>query len=240
MSGTRQRILDAARGLFNEHGVHRVGVRDIARATGMSPGNLAYHFPTKDDLVSALVMELHEINQRSVFAELPTSFSMVTLYVTAVGVMRNILRYRFVLLSYVDAVRASPELQQLDASLRVKRRRRFDVMIHLLAEGGYIEGRVVAARADYLHEQGEMISSGWLAAAALQPGRFPDDDAIVLHYAKVGCVLLEPYCTPKGTAELSQILAGDLDKALLPATPAKRRRAAEGGGAAASRRRGAS
>jgi AcrR family transcriptional regulator len=59
MGDTRQRILDTARGLFNESGLSRVGVREIARALEMSPGNLAYHFPTKDELVAALVKELH-------------------------------------------------------------------------------------------------------------------------------------------------------------------------------------
>src|SRR5690349_18684968 len=117
MSDTRQRILDTARALANERGLHRVGVREIARATGMSPGNLAYHFPTKDDLVSALVLELHDLNARTIFAALPPSFSMVTLYRAAVATMRNILAFRFIVLSYVDAVRASSELQKVEVSL---------------------------------------------------------------------------------------------------------------------------
>jgi AcrR family transcriptional regulator len=96
MSETRARILDTARAMFNERGVHRVGVRDIARETDMSPGNLAYHFPTKDSLVSALMLELHELNSRTVFAAPPADFSVVTFYRSAVAAMRSILGYRFV------------------------------------------------------------------------------------------------------------------------------------------------
>jgi AcrR family transcriptional regulator len=214
MSETRRRILATARALFNERGLHRVGVRDIARATGMSPGNLAYHFPTKDALVSALVLDLVELNRSTIFADLPETFSIVTLYQAAVAVMRNILVFRFILLSYVDAVLASPELKEVEASLQIKRRQRSEAMVDLLATNGYIDRRAFAARAEYVYEQSDLVSSGWLTASALRPGRHPDDEAVVLHYAKVGCVLLEPYCTPKGARQMRQILAGAHDEGL--------------------------
>jgi AcrR family transcriptional regulator len=213
MAETRQRILDTARAMFNEHGLHRVGVRDVAREVGMSPGNLAYHFPTKNSLVAALMIELHELNARDVFADLPEGFSMVTLYRSAVVVMRNALAYRFVLLSYVDAVLSSPELQEAEAAFRVKRRRRSEAMMDLLCQNGYVDRRAFNARAEYLHEQGEMVSSGWLRREALEP-RPRRDEAAVLHYAKVGCVLIEPYCTPKGVRQVRQILAGAHDEGL--------------------------
>jgi len=214
---TRQRILDTARALFNEQGVHRVGVRDLARALGMSPGNLAYHFATKDDLISALVLEVHALNSRLVFAALPPEFSLVALYLAARAVMERSLAYRFVLLSYVDAVRASPRLLELETSLEAKRRARSDQMMALLCKNGYVDRRRTSARADLIYEQGRFISSGWLAAALLYPeGR--DDAQAVLHHAKVGCALLEPYCTAKGLRQMRQILAGAHDGPL-PAAP---------------------
>jgi AcrR family transcriptional regulator len=208
MGDTRQRLLDLARELFNAHGLDRVGVRDIARAAEMSPGNLAYHFPTKDDLVAALVLELHDLDARTTFAELPPELSLATLYRSALAVMRHILRYRFILLSYADAVRASPQLQRQSEALRNKRRRRHDALVEGLIRSGAVDRRAIARNA-YLFEQSELISSGWLTAATLQG--WTDGEAIVRHYAKVGVALLEPYCTPKGRRELRAILAGKLD-----------------------------
>jgi AcrR family transcriptional regulator len=210
VADTKRKILEAARGLFNARGLPRVGVRDVARAAGISPGNLGYHFATKDDLVAALVLELHALNAREVFAGLPADFSLATLYRTAAAAMRNMLRYRFVLLSYVDAVASSPELARLEASLWAERRRRSDAMVALLVGNGYVDGPRAAARADLLFEQGQLISSGWLSAAALRPDR-RDDEAWVLHYAKVGCALLEPYCTPRGARQMAELLAGAYD-----------------------------
>jgi AcrR family transcriptional regulator len=207
---TRRRILATARELFNERGLHRVGVREIARATEMSPGNLAYHFPTKDDLVSALVLELHELNARTAFAALPEDFSLVALYRAAVVGMRNIWTFRFVILSYADAVAASLELQKLEAALWKNRRKRYDEMVDRLGGNGYIDHRAVAARRDLLYEQSEMISSGWLNAATLRR-EHATHQAAILHYAKVGMALLEPHCTPRGARQMRRILAGELD-----------------------------
>lgn len=207
MKETRQRILDTARRLFNAEGLHRVGVREVARAADMSVGNLAYYFPTKDDLVAALVTELHVLNQRMIFAALPEKFSLLILYRAATAVMRNMLDYRFVLLSYVDAVTASPPLRVLEERLLQKRRQRHTDMLEALIRCGHLDWRV-RARSDVIYEQSAMISSGWLAAAAL---RGLDDEVAVRHFAKLGCALLEPHCTPRGKRQLRQILKGDHD-----------------------------
>ena len=210
MSDTRQRILDTARRLFNDDGVHGVGVREIARELGMSPGNLAYHFPTKDDLVAALVTELHEKNQAALFTAFPADFTLLTLYRTAIAAMHAMLPYRFVLLSYSHMVAASPALRRLEQKLWTKRRARYDAMVALLDAGGWVDGKKVRARVRWLYEQGEMIASHWLSAAAL---RFPGqaDHAAILHYAKLGCALLEPHTTARGARQMKKILSGAYD-----------------------------
>jgi AcrR family transcriptional regulator len=209
MVDTRQRILDTARELFNEAGVARVGVREIARALEMSPGNLAYHFATKDELVAALVKELHARVNADVGAGMAVEPSLIGLYRAAQAAMRDLLAYRFVLLSYVDAVRASPELQALAAEHLVRRRQRHDLLLEALARAGYLDRRAALARSDLLFEQGELISSGWLNAATVRG--WQDDEETIRHFAKVGVALLEPYCTPRGAREMRRILSGDLD-----------------------------
>jgi AcrR family transcriptional regulator len=219
MGDTRQRILDTARGLFNEAGLGRVGVREIARALEMSPGNLAYHFATKDELVAALVKELHARVNADVGAGMAAEPSLAGFYRAAQVAMRDLLAYRFVLLSYVDAVQASPELQALAAEHLARRRQRHDLLLEALAGAGYIERRAALARTDLLFEQGELISSGWLNAATVRGWR--DDEQTIRHFAKVGVALLEPYCTPKGARQMRRILSGDLDR---EPEPARRRK----------------
>jgi AcrR family transcriptional regulator len=221
MGDTRQRILDTARGLFNEAGLARVGVREIARALEMSPGNLAYHFATKDELVAALVKELHARVNADVGAGMAAEPSLAGFYRAAQAAMRDLLTYRFVLLSYVDAVRASPELQALAAEHLARRRQRHDLLLEALARAGYLDRRAALARTDLLFEQGELISSGWLNAATVRGWR--DDEETIRHFAKVGVALLEPCCTPRGAREMRRILSGDLDLDREP-KPARRRK----------------
>lgn len=204
---TRQRILDTARRLFNAEGLSRVGVRDVARAAEISAGNLSYHFATKDDLVAALVGELHDANQRQIFAALPADFSLVKLYRAATLAMRNMVDYRFVLINYVDAVATSAELAALEKELAARRFRRHQEMLALLVGNGFVE-RGATARSERIFEQSSFISSGWLAAARL---RGWSHERAIPHFARLGCALLEPWCTPKGARQMRRILAGQED-----------------------------
>jgi AcrR family transcriptional regulator len=51
---TRTRILDAALGLFSEHGFEGTTLQQIADRLGFTKAALYYHFPSKDDLLRAL------------------------------------------------------------------------------------------------------------------------------------------------------------------------------------------
>jgi len=53
----RQDLLDAAARRFARQGFHAASMRDIARAVGMLPGSLYYHFASKDALLLAVYAE---------------------------------------------------------------------------------------------------------------------------------------------------------------------------------------
>jgi AcrR family transcriptional regulator len=51
----RQQLLRAAARLFREQGYHGTTVRDIASATGLQSGSWVYHFPTKQEMLVAVM-----------------------------------------------------------------------------------------------------------------------------------------------------------------------------------------
>ena len=54
---TRQKVMEAARALFSEHGYEEATIRDIARKAGMSTGAVFANFQDKADLFEAVVAE---------------------------------------------------------------------------------------------------------------------------------------------------------------------------------------
>jgi len=52
---SRDRILDTAEALFARRGFEGVGLREVARVTGLSKSALFHHFPTKGDLYEAVL-----------------------------------------------------------------------------------------------------------------------------------------------------------------------------------------
>jgi AcrR family transcriptional regulator len=57
---TRERILDAALDLFIEKGYDKTSLREIAEQLGFTKAALYYHFASKDDILMALHMRLHD------------------------------------------------------------------------------------------------------------------------------------------------------------------------------------
>lgn len=54
----KEEIVNKTRRLYNQHGVLAVSMRDIADAMGISVGNLTYHFPRKEDLTEAVILDM--------------------------------------------------------------------------------------------------------------------------------------------------------------------------------------
>jgi len=53
--GKRERLVDSARGLIHEQGVHGTTLADVAERADVPLGNVYYYFKTKDELVGAVI-----------------------------------------------------------------------------------------------------------------------------------------------------------------------------------------
>jgi len=55
--GTRNRVIDVAACAFQTRGYNATSVLDVLKASGVSPGALHHHFPTKRHLIEAVLRE---------------------------------------------------------------------------------------------------------------------------------------------------------------------------------------
>lgn len=122
MTGNRGAILARARLLFNELGLESVGVRELARDLGLSPGNVSYHFPRKQDLVEALMAE-HGARNSSLIEELARAPRVVDLMECYRRIFEGQFEYRFLLRSIVQVVEQHPELDERYVATDEARRR---------------------------------------------------------------------------------------------------------------------
>lgn len=61
VAGTRERILDVALDLFIDQGFDKTSLREIAERLGVTKAALYYHFRSKEDILLALHMRLHDL-----------------------------------------------------------------------------------------------------------------------------------------------------------------------------------
>jgi AcrR family transcriptional regulator len=61
----RQQIIDAALICFAERGFHKATLRDVVRASGLSPGSIYSHFASKEEIVYAVVDARHQRDLRN-------------------------------------------------------------------------------------------------------------------------------------------------------------------------------
>jgi AcrR family transcriptional regulator len=54
-AGKRERLVESAKTLFHEQGIHQTTLADIAERADVPLGNVYYYFKTKDELVDAVV-----------------------------------------------------------------------------------------------------------------------------------------------------------------------------------------
>jgi AcrR family transcriptional regulator len=62
-ASTRERILDVALELFSDQGYDGTSLREIAERLGVTKAALYYHFASKEDILMALHMRLHDFGK---------------------------------------------------------------------------------------------------------------------------------------------------------------------------------
>lgn len=101
MTGTKDRILDGSLELFNSKGVQAVTTNHIADHLNMSPGNLYYHFRSKEHIIRAL-FERIDADARGVMSPLPAPVTPQQWADVFLRGLDTVWRYRFFFANIVE------------------------------------------------------------------------------------------------------------------------------------------
>jgi len=129
---TKQKIIGSAIELFNENGIANVRLQQIADASGISVGNLAYHFRNKFIIISAVYEQIseeicHILSNYRNYPNFSDFDSQLSFY------YRFLQKYPFYFSESVEIKRNFPEIfdfqQQLVPKIISQIRKRFDFNI---------------------------------------------------------------------------------------------------------------
>jgi AcrR family transcriptional regulator len=202
--GTARRILDHARNAFNERGVPSVGIREIARDLALSPGNVSYHFPTKEALIVALVEEAHAANNAAAAAT-GEQVDFATVDVLIRDVMRRDLENQWLMRDAVGLLLAFSELRPRYERMQRAREARVDGIARRLIAAGLLDRRRTTRALPLLRRQIITQVAFWLPSAILAaPDRDPSESLDA--HARAALALFSEYSTAGGRRQLEALL----------------------------------
>lgn len=164
---TKDRIVETALRLFNERSIHEVGVRDIARELGISPGNLSYHFPKKEDLLNELLNRLSAGNDacyQHFFSGEITTYSYLQLLDR---IYHNQYHYRSFYLSMVELNRHMARIGYDYAAVAERRRSSLTRIFLTLVDNGEFRPDTTQEDINDLVAFLSLVNRFWISESAL-------------------------------------------------------------------------
>jgi len=199
---TRNRILVASLLLFNEHGVPRTTINDIADEIDISPGNLHYHFRKKEEIVDALTAEFQADARKVLHPPESDTLSLDDFWWFLHHLLELKAAYRFML---TDTEVLADDYPKVARALRHFARAvnaAFELYVLGLVRNGYLNTDMAGVKS----------AARNLAIIALMSERFdeliessPGADDAAIGVARSILGLLKPLATPETGAELEEL-----------------------------------
>lgn len=205
---TKHRIAQESLKLFNQYGLGRVGVRDIALYLKISPGNLSYHFPKKEDLVLYIIEEMISLNtvafQTYLALSVPTLFDYLRL---VKQLLLNNYQYRGITQEFVELSRilnierfSYKEVEKSRLDIYIKIFKRLDTAKELQLNANDIA---------FLNSFMSLYGRIWVAEAFIS-FQHKSKSEIINYYLNFGARQFQLFATPKGKKSIRKFLETEL------------------------------
>jgi AcrR family transcriptional regulator len=199
-SGTEEKIVQTALEMFNNTGIEYVGMRELATALGMRIGNLTYYFPTKDELVNRLALDLAAANNQTIVPS--EELTIKDFFKMLERVFRNHIKYRCLMLSFVHLMERNPIIAKRYNKVQARRNETWTVNVTALKNGKYLLTKS-DTDVDFLVSAIALIARFWISEAAISYKALSEAQQLQ-HYLNLIARIFMPYATAKGKRELAE------------------------------------
>ncbi|MCI4667549.1 MAG: TetR/AcrR family transcriptional regulator [Bacteroidia bacterium] len=195
----KEKILECARGLYNEHGMSHVTARIICKELKISPGSFSYHFKDKSLIIRMLYKEML-LEMKGALGEFTERKPGITVYLDMHFKLFQVQeKYRFFYLNLNEILARYEDIRteflgNVQQELEMGR-----AMIHSYVEKGILRKDIEGRTLDRLIRVGRILYNFWTLDAAIMPPL--NEHAMRLHYLNICCGLLEPYLEPESLRE---------------------------------------
>ncbi len=137
MNKTKRKILDAALLLYNQFGLSNVSQRKITEHLNISPGNLTYHFPKKEEIEETLYFELIEESDQLITLKSDVKSAHIDFMLSYGSAIYDLFyKYRFIFLDFVHLMKTNDKIANHYRVLLEQRKQQFLALFQLLIEDG--------------------------------------------------------------------------------------------------------
>lgn len=199
---TEEKIVSKALELFNEKGIEYVGMRELAVILGIRVSNITYYFPTKDDLVNRIALDLNKENSK-IIIEYPdlTMHGFLDMIHQA---FHNHTRYRCLFLSFVHYMTHNKAISEKYKQTQINRTTVMSANLAKLRNEGYLKPSA-ESEIDNMVSVITLIARFWISEAAVTYRHLTSQEQID-HYSRVVANFLIPYATAKGKKEINDFV----------------------------------
>ena len=204
---TAERIVASALGLFNRFGEPNVAATMVAADLGISPGNLYYHYPGKEDIVNHLFGQyLNDLQ-----ALLPASQDVKDLedaWFFMHSLFELVWRYRFLYRDLNDLLSKYRQLEQQVKQVLANKHASFLTLLKCMTDQGLLTQN--ATERDSSATQMLVMLTWWLSYEYVQNPRHALEDTNAGHSALRGAQqvlgLLLPYLSEVPKSQLQALI----------------------------------
>jgi len=166
---TRERILETSLAMFNAQGEPNVTTNHIADELGISPGNLYYHFRSKDDIVEHLFARYEASVGDALLLPDGRAPNLEDIWLQLHLVFESLWGYRFLYRDLVDILARNRKLKLRFARIMNRASTSATELLRGLVRVG-----VMRASADEIHALAEnilLVATFWMSFDAVRGGK---------------------------------------------------------------------
>jgi AcrR family transcriptional regulator len=200
----RERILATSLQMFNEQGSHKVSTNHIAKAMGISPGNLYYHFKNKEHIIRELLACLIEgfDSLVQVRGELKSGIDLIAETIEATAQL--IYAYRFIYIELAALLTRDEMFKAMYYDIKTRRAQEFATLFDFVSQMGGFQQSIAT------EEQDAIVFIVWTYAeaiiTALHTSNIPVTPATIQDHFKKIVYILKAHLTPVLWSELTRKL----------------------------------